>query len=316
MPGRNYINGSSYRYGFNGKETDSETGTQNYGYRIYNPSLGRFLSTDPVGSVFPFWSPYHFGANNPVWFIDFDGLQPIVRTGTYAGKTYTVTTSVEDPMTITLSSDGNTNTIISFYSVSKGKDSQEKGQTSLALLTAGTCCLINPEDEDYTRLISLVHGDINALKLLTIILAQNSDVSLVVIGNHQVPELKKRNKKSYDPRRWDFYRTKEEEYWNRSSERAFTLDRAQTVVNDKNLFNGKASAYSRSDVKTNEFPGVKLDPMGKGSRGVNILLDVSETKEAAPIIQQKFNKIIDTVKNWFGGGNDDSSHTNVRFLED
>jgi RHS repeat-associated protein len=37
-----------YRYSFNGKETDSETGLQDYGFRIYNPSLGKFLSVDPL----------------------------------------------------------------------------------------------------------------------------------------------------------------------------------------------------------------------------------------------------------------------------
>ena len=46
---RNFLENSAnssaetYRFGFNGKETDPETNTQDYGFRIYNPALGRFL---------------------------------------------------------------------------------------------------------------------------------------------------------------------------------------------------------------------------------------------------------------------------------
>ncbi len=50
MPGRKLSGG--YRYGFNGKENDNEvkgTGAQyDYGFRIYDPRLGRFLSVDPL----------------------------------------------------------------------------------------------------------------------------------------------------------------------------------------------------------------------------------------------------------------------------
>ena len=50
MPQRSMSSGS-YRYGFNGKENDNDakgTGNQqDYGMRIYDPRLGRFLSVDP-----------------------------------------------------------------------------------------------------------------------------------------------------------------------------------------------------------------------------------------------------------------------------
>ncbi len=79
MPGRNF-NSTNYRYGFNGKENDPETvgtgsGTQDYGMRIYNPALGRFLSTDPLSPKFPFYTPYQFAGNLPTSGIDLDGLE-------------------------------------------------------------------------------------------------------------------------------------------------------------------------------------------------------------------------------------------------
>ncbi|MEO8666753.1 MAG: RHS repeat-associated core domain-containing protein, partial [Ignavibacteria bacterium] len=81
MPGRTYQTGStSYRYGFNGKEIDNEvkgTGNQiDYGNRIYDPRLGRFLSVDPLQKKFPALSTYQFSGDNPIATIDLDGLEP------------------------------------------------------------------------------------------------------------------------------------------------------------------------------------------------------------------------------------------------
>lgn len=82
MPGRKDDGvGSTYRYGFNGKERDPElvsTGgnTYDYGFRIYNPSLGKFLSVDPLTRKYPWYTPYQFAGNIPTKFIDVDGLEP------------------------------------------------------------------------------------------------------------------------------------------------------------------------------------------------------------------------------------------------
>jgi RHS repeat-associated protein len=79
MPGRRYNNTNQYRYGFNGKENDNEVkgegNEQNYGMRIYDPRLGRFLSVDPVASEFAWNTPYAFAEDDPINFIDFDGLE-------------------------------------------------------------------------------------------------------------------------------------------------------------------------------------------------------------------------------------------------
>lgn len=80
MNGRNYPTSSGFRYGFNGKENDPETagagqGTQNYGERIYYPSLAKFLSVDPVTSKYPELTPYQFASNRPIEGKDLDGLE-------------------------------------------------------------------------------------------------------------------------------------------------------------------------------------------------------------------------------------------------
>jgi RHS repeat-associated protein len=77
LPGRQF-NATDYRYGFNGKENDRETiatgeGTQDYGMRIYNPSLGKYLSLDPLSANYPELTPYQFASNRPIQGIDKDG---------------------------------------------------------------------------------------------------------------------------------------------------------------------------------------------------------------------------------------------------
>ncbi len=68
---------AGYIFGFNGKEYDIETKLQDYGFRIYNNGIGKFLSVDPLTDDYPFYSPYHFAGNTPVYAIDMDGLEPI-----------------------------------------------------------------------------------------------------------------------------------------------------------------------------------------------------------------------------------------------
>lgn len=54
----------------------SGSGNQyDYGFRIYNPRLGRFLSVDPLTKSFPMLTPYQFASNRPIDGIDLDGLE-------------------------------------------------------------------------------------------------------------------------------------------------------------------------------------------------------------------------------------------------
>ena len=64
-------------FGFNGKEKDNEInvdgGSYDFGARIYDGRLGRWLSLDPLQKKYPALSPYNFCSNNPIAFIDRDG---------------------------------------------------------------------------------------------------------------------------------------------------------------------------------------------------------------------------------------------------
>jgi RHS repeat-associated protein len=88
MPGRSW-QASEYRFAFNGKENDKEiNGTGNeydFGARIYDCRLGRFMSIDPLTKEFAALTPYQCASNCPIWFIDYDGLEgtPYYRKESY-----------------------------------------------------------------------------------------------------------------------------------------------------------------------------------------------------------------------------------------
>jgi RHS repeat-associated protein len=84
MPERTYASGN-YRYGFNGKENDQDMSSdglpQDYGMRIYEPRLGRWLSLDPLQSKYPSLTPYNFVANSTLNAVDPDGKVIIFING-------------------------------------------------------------------------------------------------------------------------------------------------------------------------------------------------------------------------------------------
>ncbi len=87
MPNRSYTAGTQFRYGFNGKENDNEvkgTGNQqDYGMRIYDTRLGKFLSVDPLIDKYPELTPYQFANNSPIANIDLDGAENLYYSVTF-----------------------------------------------------------------------------------------------------------------------------------------------------------------------------------------------------------------------------------------
>jgi RHS repeat-associated protein len=75
---RTFSSTTSYRYSFNGKEDDKEWNKQDYGARIYDSRIGRFLSIDPKFKEFSNNSPYCYTLNNPIVLVDVDGEFPII----------------------------------------------------------------------------------------------------------------------------------------------------------------------------------------------------------------------------------------------
>jgi RHS repeat-associated protein len=89
---------NGYRYGFNGMEKDNEHnvegGNYDFGARIYDSRLGRWLSLDPLQFQYPDVSAYCGMGNNPISLIDKKGKYIYISSNFQNSVFYPVLTNL------------------------------------------------------------------------------------------------------------------------------------------------------------------------------------------------------------------------------
>jgi len=140
---------NAYQYKYNGKELQ-ETGNLDYGWRQYMPDIGRWFGIDPMAEKSHAIMPYRYSFNNPMSYVDPDGLWEI-RVETVKGQKVMTFVAQKDDTVETLAQQTGLNLEdlqkgLAGEDISEGKALQKLGIEKIDKMIIVINKLINTQD--------------------------------------------------------------------------------------------------------------------------------------------------------------------------
>ena len=270
----------SYKYKYNGKELQDEFGLNvyDYGARFYYPDVPIFWQIDPLTEKYNFQSPYVYAANNPVYFIDKDGMSPddLILKGKNAQKVVDLMNLGLGGNYVSLGKKGKVNINITEKQI-ENLTANQKGLYDIIKQTMDpkTLTTIIVKDGSHT----VVSGDYNSGKIdigdITAFGTSDSVMTKFSVLGHEINE------------QYEYQQGNHKKYMEEGSSHKNSMKKEKTMNGGWERGDGTATKDAPSTKNKVIINGVERNPV----YGVNVTISIDFSKKGEEIRTTNFKLV-------------------------